>query len=92
MTQERSPDMAFATQCPCGMTFYGAYEPAGLIYCARGIAQGTLTWNKDLAKVMPAIKAERPTLIKKLEMFSSYPPAVVMKNTIRAGFNGNFTI
>jgi len=54
VTQERSPDMAFATQCPCGMTFYGAYEPAGLIYCARGIAQGTLTWNKDLAKVLYA--------------------------------------
>jgi len=46
--------MAFATQCPCGMTFYGAYEPAGLMYCARGIAQGTLTWNKDLAKVLYA--------------------------------------
>jgi len=47
--------------------------------------------GKAMAKVMPAIKAERPALIKKLEMFSSYPPAVVMRNTIRAGFNGNFT-
>jgi Fe-S oxidoreductase len=54
VTQERVPDMAFATQCPCGMTFYGAYEPAGLMYCARGIAQGTLSWSKDLAKVLYA--------------------------------------
>jgi len=36
------------------MTFYGAYEPAGLIYCARGIAQGTLRWSKDLARVLYA--------------------------------------
>jgi Fe-S oxidoreductase len=54
VTQERVPDIAFATQCPCGMTFYGAYEPAGLIYCARGIAQGTLTWSKDLTRVLYA--------------------------------------
>jgi flavin-dependent dehydrogenase len=47
--------------------------------------------GKAMAKVMPTIRAERPALIKKLEMFSSYPPAVVMKNTIRAGFNGDFT-
>ena len=47
--------------------------------------------GKAMAKVMPTIKAERPALIKKLEKFSSYPPAVVMKNTIRAGFNGDFT-
>jgi Fe-S oxidoreductase len=54
VTQEKIPDIAFATQCPCGMTFYGAYEPAGLIYCARGIAQGTLTWSKDLTRVLYA--------------------------------------
>jgi len=36
------------------MTFYGAYEPAGLIYIARGIAQGELKWSEDLAKVMYA--------------------------------------
>lgn len=36
------------------MTFYGAYEPAGLIYIARGIAQGTLKWSEDLAKVLYA--------------------------------------
>ena len=36
------------------MTFYGAYEPAGLMYCARGIAQGTLTWSKDLINVLYA--------------------------------------
>jgi Fe-S oxidoreductase len=36
------------------MTFYGAYEPAGLIYCARGIAQGTLRWSKDLTRVLYA--------------------------------------
>jgi Fe-S oxidoreductase len=36
------------------MTFYGAYEPAGLIYMARGLAQGTLTWSKDLTRVLYA--------------------------------------
>jgi len=36
------------------MTFYGAYEPAGLIYIARGIAQETLEWSEDLAKVLYA--------------------------------------
>jgi Fe-S oxidoreductase len=36
------------------MTFHGAFEPAGLIYIARGIAQGELQWNEDLAKVLYA--------------------------------------
>lgn len=54
VTQERVPDIAFTTQCPCGMTFHGAYEPAGLIYCARGIAQETLTWSEDLTRVLYA--------------------------------------
>ena len=45
-----------------------------------------------MAKIIPSIRTERPALIKKLEMFRFYPPSVVMKNTIRAGFNGNFTI
>ena len=52
VTQDEVPQIAFSTQCPCGMTFYGAYEPAGLIYLARGIAQGNLRWNKDLVKVL----------------------------------------
>jgi len=34
------------------MTLLGAYEPAGLIYIARGLALGTLTWDKDLAKFL----------------------------------------
>lgn len=54
VTQDTAPDTSFATQCPCGMTFYGAYEPAGLIYIARGIAQGVLKWNTDIAKVLYA--------------------------------------
>jgi len=36
------------------MTLYGAYEPSGLMYMARGIAQGDLKWNEDLAKVLYA--------------------------------------
>ena len=52
VTQDAVPHTAFSTQCPCGMTFYGAYEPAGLMYLARGIAQGNLSWNKDLVKVL----------------------------------------
>ena len=54
VTQDTAPDISFSTQCVSGMTFYGAYEPAGLIYIARGIAQGTLKWSEDLAKVLYA--------------------------------------
>ena len=54
VVQDAIPDIAFATQCPCGMTMYGAYEPSGLMYMARGIAQGNLKWNEDLAKVLYA--------------------------------------
>ncbi len=34
------------------MTLFGAYEPAGLMYLARGIAQGDLQWDVDLAEVL----------------------------------------
>lgn len=54
VVQDCIPDPAFATQCPCGMTYFGAYEPAGLMYIARGIAQGDLRWSEDLAKVLYA--------------------------------------
>jgi heterodisulfide reductase subunit D len=54
VTQDAVPDTTFSTQCPCGMTFYGSYEPAGLIYIARGIALGDIKWNEDLAKVLYA--------------------------------------
>ncbi len=52
VSQDEVPDISFSTQCPCGMTFFGAYEPAGLMYLARGIAMGDLKWNEDLAKVL----------------------------------------
>jgi len=48
--------------------------------------------GKAMAKIIPTIKSERPALITKLETFSSFPILSVLKNTIRAGFNGNFTI
>lgn len=54
VTQDAVPDTTFSTQCPCGMTFYGAYEPAGLMYIARGIALGDLKWSEGLAKVLYA--------------------------------------
>lgn len=47
--------------------------------------------GKAMAKIIPAIKAERPDLIKKLESFASYPPSLFLKNTIRAGFSCSFT-
>ncbi len=34
------------------MTLFGEYEPAGLMYLARGIAQGDLQWDTDLAEVL----------------------------------------
>ncbi len=52
VVQDEIPDVAFATQCPSGMTLFGAYEPSGLMYMARGIAQGDLKWSDDLAKVL----------------------------------------
>ncbi|MCX5895494.1 MAG: (Fe-S)-binding protein [Proteobacteria bacterium] len=52
VTQDAVPNADFSTQCPSGMTLFGEYEPAGLMYIARGIAQGDLQWNKDLANVL----------------------------------------
>jgi Fe-S oxidoreductase len=52
--QDVVPNPNFATQCPCGMTLFGAYEPAGLMYIARGIAQGVLPWDSEVAKVLYA--------------------------------------
>lgn len=45
-----------------------------------------------IARVIPEIQAERPDLLKKLEGFASLPAEVMLKNTIRAGFNGSFSI
>ena len=47
--------------------------------------------GKAMAKIIPAIKAERPDLIRKMEKFSSFPPSLFLKNTIRAGFDCRFT-
>ena len=48
--------------------------------------------GRAMAKVLPTIKAERPRLLEKIEKFSSYPPHIMLKNTIRVGFNCAFTI
>ncbi|MCX8044500.1 MAG: (Fe-S)-binding protein, partial [Desulfobacterota bacterium] len=52
VVQDSVPDVAFSLQCPSGMTFFGSYEPSGLMYLARGIAQDVLSWNEDLARVL----------------------------------------
>jgi len=52
VVQDTVPDVAFSLQCPSGMTFYGSYEPSGLMYLARGIAQNVLNWNEELARVL----------------------------------------
>ena len=52
VVQDAVPNPAFSAQCPSGSTLFGEYEPAGLMYIARGIAQGDLTWNEDLARVL----------------------------------------
>jgi Fe-S oxidoreductase len=31
------------------MTLFGAYEPAGILYSARGLSLGALEWDKDIA-------------------------------------------
>jgi len=52
VVQDAVPNPAFSAQCPSGSTLFGEYEPAGLMYIARGIAQGELKWNDDLARVL----------------------------------------
>ena len=47
--------------------------------------------GKALMKIMPDIQKERPELIKKMAGFNDLPPEVVLKNTIRSGFNCSFT-
>lgn len=48
--------------------------------------------GKALAKIIPTIKQEKPGLLEKIEKFDSYPPHIMLKNTIRVGFNCAFTI
>ena len=49
VSQDTVPDQAFSTQCPSGMTLFGAYEPAGIMYSARGLTLDALQWDKDIA-------------------------------------------
>ena len=48
--------------------------------------------GRAMAKIIPIIKKEKPALLKKIGEFASFPPHVVLRNTIRAGFHCNFTI
>ena len=50
------------------------------------------TWAAPWQKSFPAIQAERPELLKKLEGFANLPTEVMLKNTIRAGYDCSFTI
>ena len=34
------------------MTLFGAYEPAGLMYIARGLSLGSLKWDSDIANTL----------------------------------------
>ncbi len=52
VSQDTVPDKSFSLQCPSGMTLLGAYEPAGLMYIARGLALGALNWDKDLVNFL----------------------------------------
>lgn len=47
--------------------------------------------GRAMAKIISTIKDERPGLLEKIEKFSSCPPHLMLKNTIRAGFNCAFT-
>jgi len=47
--------------------------------------------GKALVKIIPEIQKERPELLKKMSSFNDLPPEVVLKNTIRSGFNCKFT-
>ena len=52
VSQDTVPHQEFSTQCPSGMTLFGAYEPSGLIYSAKGLALGALEWDKDIADTL----------------------------------------
>ena len=54
VTQDVIPDVAFATQCPCGSTFSAAMSPQALCIWHGDMAMGNLKWNEDLAKVLYA--------------------------------------
>jgi len=43
--------------------------------------------GKALIKIVPEIQKERSELLKKITGFNDLPPEVVLKNTIRSGFN-----
>jgi flavin-dependent dehydrogenase len=47
--------------------------------------------GKAMTKAIPAIQMEKPELLKKLSGFNDLPPDVVLRNTIRSGFNCRFT-
>jgi len=48
--------------------------------------------GRAMAKVIPTIKKEKPNLLEKIEKFGLYLPHIMLKNTIRVGFNCAFTI
>lgn len=50
------------------------------------------TLGKALMKVIPVIQQEKPELLGKMQGFNTLPPEVVLRKTIRAGFNTQFTI
>ena len=52
VSQDTVPHQDFSTQCPSGMTLFGAYEPAGLMYSAKGLALGALEWDKNIADAL----------------------------------------
>ena len=52
VSQDAVPNPDFSTQCPSGMTLFGAYEPAGLMYIARGLSLGNLKWDQDIANTL----------------------------------------
>ena len=47
--------------------------------------------GKEMTKIIPVIQQEKPELLQKLSSFASYSPEMVLKNTIRVGFNCSFT-
>jgi len=50
--QDAVPNAAFSTQCPPGMTLFSAYEPAGLLYSARGLSLNLLEWDSDIVSML----------------------------------------
>ena len=62
VSQDTVPHQEFSTQCPSGMTLFGAYEPSGLIYTAKALP--SVPWNGIRILPIPSIHVPSVVTVK----------------------------